>query len=600
MSTPIGPGQDLDSLIAARRRALSQTSMSSGADLDSLIRSRRQAIEAAKPGVIERAATGIREGLTRAVEHPFDTAIGLVTTPLKSAYDAVVSPGVGQMRPDARLSKGGNSSGRAIDTAPYDAQHGGITTGQRTAAGIQSVLNIATPSLFGGLKTALAPTIGNKLGTTAALSSTGAALGAAYNPNDPAAGALTGGVLTPLVGGTVAGATRAVNAGRRLSALSNRVKTATPLDESALAQSAATEAADRANYGRAEAEGVATGGTSQALADVFGHETIKPYIDMVRESPKYRTAPDATVARRAYTLISRDRRAQQKLAVNAQGEYNPKADMKAEDLADAARLLRDATAETGTREIPAPETAQSPAPSTREALQNFRDRQTAAFARNAGTIEQRMARTALERHGAENIVSPPLRGAPTPGVEETPAVMPSFPAAVAEHARMKGNRAAFNEGAKQTALVMRGTKIAPEKLDYQGRAAFLNRIAEMAPEEADYALRGTLGSAQREIVPVLPSLPITAATTATGAMFGGGPGALISGLGGAAATAGSKLSRNITRLGRLSPIVDALDARAGNQVAAPLDPATALRLSALADAFATAPDFSQNRTRRPR
>lgn len=58
-------------------------------------------------------------------------------------------------------------------------------------------------------------------------------------------------------------------------------------------------------------------------------------------------------------------------------------------------------------EAPAPlETAQSPAPSLRDALNNFRARQTAAYTRNAGTTEQQMARQALERHQAAASVAP--------------------------------------------------------------------------------------------------------------------------------------------------------------------------------------------------
>jgi hypothetical protein len=63
---------------------------------------------------------------------------------------------------------------------------------------------------------------------------------------------------------------------------------------------------------------------------------------------------------------------------------------------------------------PALETAQSPAPSLRDALKNFQDRSTAAYTRNAGTVEQRMARQALERHGSESVLSPPITGSRLP------------------------------------------------------------------------------------------------------------------------------------------------------------------------------------------
>lgn len=67
---------------------------------------------------------------------------------------------------------------------------------------------------------------------------------------------------------------------------------------------------------------------------------------------------------------------------------------------------------------PAMETAQSPAPSLRDALANFRDRATAAYTRNSGTVEQRMARQALERHGAESVLSPPITGSRLPDVPQ--------------------------------------------------------------------------------------------------------------------------------------------------------------------------------------
>jgi hypothetical protein len=70
-------------------------------------------------------------------------------------------------------------------------------------------------------------------------------------------------------------------------------------------------------------------------------------------------------------------------------------------------------------------TAQSPNPSLRDAIKNFWDRQTAAYLRNPGneTVAQAGARSALERHGAESVVSPSLRG--------TPTVVPGEPAHMA-------------------------------------------------------------------------------------------------------------------------------------------------------------------------
>jgi hypothetical protein len=59
-------------------------------------------------------------------------------------------------------------------------------------------------------------------------------------------------------------------------------------------------------------------------------------------------------------------------------------------------------------------TAQSPNPSLRQGIANWWDRYGEAWRRNPGTetVSQGMARTALERHGAEGVVSPALSGAP--------------------------------------------------------------------------------------------------------------------------------------------------------------------------------------------
>lgn len=75
---------------------------------------------------------------------------------------------------------------------------------------------------------------------------------------------------------------------------------------------------------------------------------------------------------------------------------------------------------TGPRsEIPVT-TAQSPHPELRQAIDDFWARPGIAFDRKQGTVAQQMARKALERHGAENVVAPSLFGAPA---KELPAEM---------------------------------------------------------------------------------------------------------------------------------------------------------------------------------
>lgn len=112
------------------------------------------------------------------VTNPVRTIGGMVTAPLVSAGRAAIAPGVGDRRPDPRLSKGGNSSGRPIDTSPYDAEHGGVTPKDRAIGALQTGANLAFPAL-GPLKG-------------------GILAGAAYDPTDPLVGATVGG----LIGGT--------------------------------------------------------------------------------------------------------------------------------------------------------------------------------------------------------------------------------------------------------------------------------------------------------------------------------------------------------------------------------------------------------------
>lgn len=147
--------------------------------------------------LLSRVADQAGGFIKQAVTHPLDTAAGLIEAPVKSAI-TTMSPGVGQARTSAALSKGGNSSGRPIDVSPYDAEHGGVTSGERTAAGIQTLTNIAAPGIAKGV-TKLAG--GGLLAKLAGTSAAGSAASAAYSPDDPLAGAITGGLLAPAIHG---------------------------------------------------------------------------------------------------------------------------------------------------------------------------------------------------------------------------------------------------------------------------------------------------------------------------------------------------------------------------------------------------------------
>lgn len=595
MTAPIRVGQDpLDELKALR--AQRDTTPDPLEELKALRQSEPAPPVVERPNALSRAATMVGQGLKQIVAHPIDAAENFIVAPIQSAFTAAVAPGVGEARPDARLSKGGNSSGRAIDTSPYDAEHGGVTRKERTAAGIQSLVNVAAPGAFGPLA--------SKVGKAAALSLTGAAASAAYNPDDPFAAALAGGFTAPLLGKTIEGGTKLASTGTRVSRLTKRIAAATPVDEHALAQSKATEAATRANYGQAAAEGEAAGGTSPALQSALSHPTVKQYVEMVRESPRFKNADDATVAREAYKQISRQRRGLIKRS-NGPNGYDAKADLEAGDLADAAQVLKSATAAPS--EVPR-------TPTTQEAVGDFnagagqgagrrlgisalRPQAEAAMTREAAeTPLQRATRLALEARTSPSqmdvVTAPPTR------TETVPGVMPSFPTAVSEHARMMGNRAVFNDAVDMTRRVMTGKPVAANRLDTWSPAAWMDRINQMTPEQARFARDAVLGSAKPMVKPVIPSPTTLAAGTAGGAILGGGPGAGLGALGGYAASAGKALAGNVRRLNRISPILDALDAVAGTPTRPPLDPTRALQAAALLQAFATRPDStSRNRNR---
>jgi hypothetical protein len=138
-------------------------------------------------------------------------------------------------------------------------------------------------------------------------------------------------------------------------------------------------------------------------------------------------------------------------------------------------------------------TAQSPNPSLREGLQNFRDRQTAAAKRNPGneTVAQQQTRTALERHGAEHVVSPPLTGQP---VVETAPFMGGYRNAVMEEAKRRAEEGAFDRGTlagkmslrKQTPSPKQQRTISPPAMGRWAQAGQRSEPERQAALEAIY------------------------------------------------------------------------------------------------------------------
>lgn len=129
-----------------------------------------------------------------------------------------------------------------------------------------------------------------------------------------------------------------------------------------------------------------------------------------------------------------------------------------DDLLTALGLSSERTVPAVTTTAPGITTAQSPPPTLREAIRRFERQQAEVWRRNPGTetVAQRSARTALERHGAENIASPSLSGAP-PGprtvevipasTENVPPFMSKYADAVRTYAIGKGEQLATRRGA---------------------------------------------------------------------------------------------------------------------------------------------------------
>lgn len=287
-------------------------------------------------------------------------------------------------------------------------------------------------------------------------------------------------------------------AGKAGEAMTNVVRAlaSKSLGAQALARKATMATTDAQNYGAAAAEGTANGGTSPAIQQALAAPDIAPFVDVVRQSRSLQGADDATVLREAYKLMSERQGSLQNRIINA-NDFKAGTSLESKDIGAAKQqLLAAAEAPTPTGQ-PMFQTAQSPNPTVRDALQAMRDRSAAAATRTEGTVQQQMARQALERHAAEQVVSPPLTGAPTEQVD--PAVMPSLRTAIEQHADLAGQRDAMRQGADATKRLLAGTQVAGKKLETNSPEAFMAAIRQMAPDDARAALQGVMGRTQQSI-----------------------------------------------------------------------------------------------------
>lgn len=163
-----------------------------------------------EPGALERILTFPLSMAFGAAQHPVDFA----AAPLKALYTAALAPSIGENRPDPRLSKGGNSSGRAIDTTPYDAEHGGVTQKERAIGAAQVAAAALAPTIAGATTRAVAPVIGEAAGHLAGHALASGTAGAAFMPDDPVVGFFGGALMAMPTPEAVSVVRRATDAGR--------------------------------------------------------------------------------------------------------------------------------------------------------------------------------------------------------------------------------------------------------------------------------------------------------------------------------------------------------------------------------------------------
>jgi hypothetical protein len=387
---------------------------------------------------------------------------------------------------------------------------------------------------------------------------------------------IIGGGVGAGAGAVLTGAGAAIDKGLQLASIAKRVRQAPTVGASAVARDKAITAATKENYAELadEAQQAALRPTTTAVHDAFEDPDIAPFVEKVRASRRFQNADDATVAREADKLMTRQRRGWQKQQKEL--GYDADRDMKIGDLSDAQQVLRRAVVEGDVEvtTLPALETAQSPAPSLREAIDQFDRAKGIAAARREGTVAQQSAREVLERHGAENVVSPPLRGAPSERSieEEIPPMLPSHPRVVGEKARMEAEREAAIEGAEMGSRIARGAIVNPKKAAMKSEEAYLERIPRMTPGEARAALEMLLGGAKPHVAFSPQFLERWAGGGAGLGLMGGGlPGGAVGFVGGLGTGLAGAGFRTASRLNRLAPYVDALHRAAGNPVRVPMD-----------------------------
>lgn len=228
--------------------------------------------------------------------------------------------------------------------------------------------------------------------------------------------------------------------------------------------------ASRAQSAKALYDAAIQGGSrepTQAVQKFLAEPDIAALVGELQQSRPLQgvAAHDPRMLDAIYKTLS-DRAAQLQKGLDAVSPNRPNIGrFRLQDTKAAQQKLLDALEQRGTKTVevqppvpavpeqvvPSPTTAQSPAPDLRDAINNFWTRQAVAAQRGEGTVEQQMARQALERHGMENVVSPSLSGAPGPRVIPGTPAQPAATAQVPVPPAMAGYRDAVTDFAQRSA-----------------------------------------------------------------------------------------------------------------------------------------------------
>ena len=325
-----------------------------------------------------------------------------------------------------------------------------------------------------------------------------------------ATAALYGGQAGLLTAGALGLGAKAVSGINTL----RRVGNATPIDKVAFRMLDDMGVADDALYGAVRREAGEIG-TTPAIQDVLESQTVKPFADRIRKSETYAGADDATVLIESYKLMSNAQRRAAK-QISGTPDFLADVELQRSDIGLAKKRMMGAATTPGevvvpgrAVTLPAPSTAQSPAPSVRDAIEAHRTRLGQSVTRKEGTSMQQIARQALERQDMERVASPSLSGAPQElrGIlRESQTVpiragLPSFPEAVNTHRIAAGENEAFLNTADAVRNVLEGNSVRGKKLTLQSPEALrraiagprLDGVGGMTKEEAKRALEATLG-----------------------------------------------------------------------------------------------------------